>query len=79
MNTSGKNSGKGQLVAVLLIIVIGALLALLILTQTDRKAARPADDDDGPRPAAVQTPSLQKQEQDVPRVSMDDADRGIRN
>ena len=73
MNTSGKNSGKGQLVAVLLIIVIGALLALLILTQTDRKAARPADDDDGPRPAAVQTPSLQKQEQDVPRVSMDDA------
>ena len=73
MNTSGKKSGKGQWIAVLLIMVIGALLALLILTQTDRKAARQADDDDGPRPAAVQTPSPQKQEHDVPRVSMDEA------
>lgn len=73
MNKSPKILARGQLIAVLLIIVIGAALAWLILTQTDKKAARQPDDDDGPRPAVAQTPSPQKAEPEVPRVSMDDA------
>ncbi len=73
MNKSRKMSGKGQLIAVLLIIAVGAVLAVMILTQTDKKAARQADDDDGPRPSAAQPQSPMKAESDVPRVAMDDA------
>ena len=71
MNKSLKGSGKGQLIAVLLIIAVGALLAVLILTQTEKKAARSVDDDDGPGAAQVETSPASAQE--VPRVAMDDA------
>lgn len=55
MNKSLKTSSKGQWLAIVLIIVVGAVLAFLILTQTDKKVARQSDDDDGPRPAQTQS------------------------
>lgn len=73
MNTSLKSSGAGQLIAVLLIIVVGALLALLILSQTEKKAVRHLDDDDGPRSGATQVENSPTAVQAVPRVAMDEA------
>ncbi|MBM3336151.1 MAG: efflux RND transporter periplasmic adaptor subunit [Betaproteobacteria bacterium] len=54
MNTSIKTSGKAQLLAVLLIIVVGAVLATLILTKSEKKSAG-KQEDDGPAPAQVQS------------------------
>jgi cobalt-zinc-cadmium efflux system membrane fusion protein len=80
MNKPLKTSSKGQWLAIVLIIVVGAVLAFLILTQTDKKVARQSDDDDGPRPAQTQSTTQStttaqgapKADGETPRVSMDD-------
>ena len=68
MKTSIKTLGKGQWLAVILIIAIGALLAIGILTQ-DKKGVR-QQDDDGPRPA--QAESKPKPPHEAAHVMMDD-------
>ena len=68
MNKSIKTLGKGQWLAVILIIAVGALLALLILTQ-DKKTVR-KQDDDGPGPAKVE--SKPKPPHEAAHVMMDD-------
>ena len=68
MNKSIKTLGKGQWLAVILIIAVGALLALLILTQ-DKKTV-PKQDDDGPGPAKVE--SKPKPPHEAAHVMMDD-------
>jgi len=68
MNKSIKTLGKGQWLAVILIIAVGALLALLILTQ-DKKTVR-KQDDDGPGPAKVE--SKPKLPHEAAHVMMDD-------
>ena len=68
MNKSIKTLGKGQWLAVILIIAVGALLALLILTQ-DKKTVR-KQDDDGPGPVKVE--SKPKPPHEAAHVMMDD-------
>ena len=68
MNKSIKTLGKGHWLAVILIIAVGALLALLILTQ-DKKTVR-KQDDDGPGPAKVE--SKPKPPHEAAHVMMDD-------
>lgn len=80
MNKPLKTSSKGQWLAIVLIIVVGAVLAFLILTQTDKKVARQSDDDDGPRPAQTQSTTQStttaqgapKADGESPRVPMND-------
>lgn len=69
MNKSNKTLGKGQWLAVILIIAVGALLAVLILTQTDKKTVR-KQDDDGPGPAQVE--NKPKAPHEAAHVMMDD-------
>ena len=68
MNKSIKTLGKGQWLAVILIIAVGALLALLILTQ-DKKTVR-KQDDDGPGPVKLE--SKPKPPHEAAHVMMDD-------
>ena len=68
MNKSIKTLGKGQWLAVILIIAVGGLLALLILTQ-DKNTVR-KQDDDGPGPAKVE--SKPKPPHEAAHVMMDD-------
>lgn len=69
MNKSTKTSGRAQLLGVLLIIVVGAVLATLILTKSEKKPVG-KQDDDGPAPAQVQ--SNPKAVHDTAHVMMDD-------
>lgn len=69
MKKSIKTQGKAQLLAVFLIIAVGAVLAMLILTQSEKKPVR-KQDDDGPAPAQMQ--SKPKPSHDVAQVMMDD-------
>ncbi len=69
MNKSIKTSGKAQLLGVLLIIVVGAVLATLILTKSEKKPVG-KQDDDGPAPAQVQ--SNPKAAHETAHVIMDD-------
>jgi cobalt-zinc-cadmium efflux system membrane fusion protein len=69
MNKSIKTSGKAQLLVVFLIIAVGAVLATMILTQSEKKPVR-KQDDDGPAPAQVQTNP--KAPHEVAHVMMDD-------
>ena len=69
MNKSIKTSGKAQLLAVFLIIAVGAVLATMILTQSEKKPVR-KQDDDGPAPAQVQTNP--KAPHEAAHVMMDD-------
>ncbi len=69
MNKSIKTSGKAQLLGVILIIVVGAVLATLILTKSEKKPVG-KQDDDGPAPAQVQ--SNPKAVHDTAHVMMDD-------
>jgi cobalt-zinc-cadmium efflux system membrane fusion protein len=69
MNKSIKTSGKAQLLGVILIIVVGAVLATLILTKSEKKPVG-KQDDDGPAPAQVQ--SNPKAAYDTAHVMMDD-------
>lgn len=74
MNQTIKTTSKRQWLAIILIITVGALLALLILTQTEKKAAG-TDDDAVPAGAQAQSPPIAGPvaPQEAPRVSMDDA------
>ena len=69
MNKLIKTPGKVQLLGVLLIIVVGAVLATLILTKSEKKPVI-KQDDDGPAPAQVQ--SDPKTAHDTAHVMMDD-------
>ncbi len=69
MNKPIKTSGRAQLLGVLLIIVVGAVLATLILTKSEKKPVG-KQDDDGPAPAQVQ--SNPKAVHDTAHVMMDD-------
>ena len=69
MNKPIKTSGKAQLLGVLLIIAVGAVLATLILTKSEKKPVG-KQDDDGPAPAQVQ--SNPKAVHDTAHVMMDD-------
>ncbi len=69
MNKSIKASGKAQLLVVFLIIAVGAVLATMILTQSEKKPVS-KQDDDGPAPAQVQTNP--KAPHDAAQVMMDD-------
>jgi membrane fusion protein, heavy metal efflux system len=69
MHKFTKDQGKAQLLAIFLIIAVGAVLATLILTQSAKKPVR-KQDDDGPAPAQVQ--SKPKPSHDVAQVMMDD-------
>jgi len=69
MNKPIKTPGKAQLLGVLLIIVVGAVLATLILTKSEKKPVI-KQDDDGPAPAQVQ--SDPKTAHDTAHVMMDD-------
>ena len=68
MNKPTKTLGKGQWLAVLLIIAVGTLLGIGILTQ-DKKVVR-QQDDDGPRTANVE--SKPKPPHEAAHVMMDD-------
>jgi cobalt-zinc-cadmium efflux system membrane fusion protein len=68
MNKPIKTLGKGQWLAVILIIAVGALLGIGILTQ-DKKVVR-QQDDDGPGPAQVESKS--KAPNEAAHVMMDD-------
>ena len=69
MNKLIKTSGRAQLLGVLLIIVVGAVLATLILTKSEKKPVG-KQDDDGPAPGQVQ--SNPKAAHDTAHVIMDD-------
>ncbi len=69
MNKSIKASGKAQLLLVFLIIAVGAVLATMILTQSEKKPVS-KQDDDGPAPAQVQTNP--KAPHEAAHVMMDD-------
>lgn len=69
MNKSSKASGKTQLLVVFLIIAVGAVLATMILTQSEKKPVS-KQDDDGPAPAQVQTNP--KAPHEAAHVMMDD-------
>lgn len=69
MNKPIKTSGRAQLLGVLLIIVVGAVLATLILTKSEKKPVG-KQGDDGPAPAQVQ--SNPKAVHDTAHVMMDD-------
>lgn len=69
MNKPIKTSGRAQLLGVLLIIVVGAVLATLILTKSEKKPVG-KQDDDGPAPGQVQ--SNPKAVHDTAHVMMDD-------
>lgn len=68
MNKSTKTLGKGQWLAVILIIAVGTLLGIVILTQ-DKRVVR-QQDDDGPRP--VQAENKPKPAHEAAHVMMDD-------
>ena len=70
MHKFTKAQGKAQLLAIFLIIAVGAVLATLILTHSAKKPVR-KQDDDGPAPAQVQNNS--KATNEVAQVMMDDS------
>jgi cobalt-zinc-cadmium efflux system membrane fusion protein len=68
MNKSNKTLGKGQWLAVILIIAVGALLAILIVTKDKKAVHKP--DDDGPPPAQLE--NQLKPSHEVAHVMMDE-------